>query len=454
MEGGKEGSDIMRLAYDNKIMDATLTAASENANYPVANLKDRRLSRVFVSDNPTAISKLDDDCTSLADWADVVFGGITEYSVRPEATQTTYDGKSCFRLFGGTADLAESVGIRLMRNMGSFGSFTTFEISVYHDLVGSSFSDGFMLYIFNGATYFHATFTTGGLKIYDGASHNEVGTDLVSLDTWQDWKFIINWAAQTVDVYLDDVLQASGVDCSAASATTSGTVYIDQFSYAGGVNSCSTYIDSIQIDADAPDNLHIIAISGTDIPASCLMIAAHDIVSGSTITLEGNNTDVWTSPAFSEAVTHNANIMAMFFPGATYDYWRLIIGTNETTITIGGLFLGGYLIAPALDLGYTMDDNDASAVSISGSGQAYADEGYQYRTGKFSIPEFTHTQRAEMREFFATVGTHTPYYLTKWYEHLDKESVLYCINTKEESWKQDKDDPNKYSMTLEVREVY
>lgn len=196
-----------------------------------------------------------------------------------------------------------------------------------------------------------------------------------------------------------------------------------------------------------------ILIAGTAITASCLLIAAHDIPSGATITIQGNDIDSWGAPSFSESVTQSDDIMAHYFTSASYNYWRLYVNTAAAFI-IGGLHLGAYTIAPYLDLGYAMNDNDAAIVDISAGGQAYATETYQYRTGKFSIPEFSHSQRAEMRIFWESVGLHTPFYLVKWADYLSYEPAMYCVLTAPLAWKQNKSDPNKYSMTLQMREVF
>lgn len=62
----------------------------------------------------------------------------------------------------------------------------------------------------------------------------------------------------------------------------------------------------------------------------------------STLTLQGNNTNVWTAPAYSQALTIADPLI--FYLDATYRYWRLVpVDSTLSYVQIGELFMGDYL---------------------------------------------------------------------------------------------------------------
>ncbi len=186
---------------------------------------------------------LDDDCSSLTGWTNQNAGDA-------ETTQVTYDGRSCFKLDSGPNSAANNDYTHNYKDVGSLGAYTTIEIDLYHALIGGLTDvDKAQLRVHNGSTVCHINFTSEGLFVHDGATYNEVGTNIVSQDAWQYWRFIINWTAKTVDVYLksgdDYILQASGVDCSYDDATADGTIQLCQYGYA--TNNCISYVNNIKI---------------------------------------------------------------------------------------------------------------------------------------------------------------------------------------------------------------
>ena len=178
-----------------------------------------------------------EDMSDITDWTDIDQGnGVS--------TQVTFDGKSCMKLDSGTPASGSNSGFRF-QNLGAYGTRVVFSFSAYFEslgtVLGPNYNDDFNLEVYNGTTHFWSRFGTDGLFIYDGTTHNEIGTDLVVLDVWQEWTFDINWTAQTVDVYLDKVLIASGVDCSHASSSYSGWTWFRQ--RGDNLSNNITYID-------------------------------------------------------------------------------------------------------------------------------------------------------------------------------------------------------------------
>lgn len=173
------------------------------------------------------------------DWTDGDTGsGVSDTS------GLLFDGKSCFKFDSGAAG-AGNVAIR-SRDVGTFATPEWITIKAYFETLGNLADSDYFEARFDDSAYrLQIRFAADGLFVYDGAAWNEVGTNLVVQDTWQEWTF--TWtvaAAGVVDVYLDGVLQASSVDCSYAIAGTDGTATFSQY---GTTVRGVTYLDYIKI---------------------------------------------------------------------------------------------------------------------------------------------------------------------------------------------------------------
>ena len=166
----------------------------------------------------------DDPCTYIPGWTDLDLG-------TGASTPVTYDEKTTFKFdSGGTAGSGHYA--RRDRDVGTIGSTYAFSISLYHAALGTTGNnDPFFFIVYNGDISLSVRFATDGLFVFDGVSYNEVGSDLVSVDTWQTWTFEVDSstpASATCTVYLDGVSQASGVDCSTVTAASDGLVQLQQ----------------------------------------------------------------------------------------------------------------------------------------------------------------------------------------------------------------------------------
>lgn len=182
----------------------------------------------------------DEDMADITDWADADTG-------TGDSSQATFDGKSCMKLDTGAT---EGGLARREQDIGTCGARTVFSFNFYFDFIGTlAQEDYFSFKINDGATSMVASFCSDGLFIRsDAGGFTEVGTDLVSLDVWQEWTFDVDWTAKTVDVYLGQILQASDVNCNRAEAETDGTVTLIQRGYISANR--ITYIDWFKAGSD------------------------------------------------------------------------------------------------------------------------------------------------------------------------------------------------------------
>jgi hypothetical protein len=203
---------------------------------------DEAAQLAYVTNAPPFLSNADiddEDMADITDWADADVGN-------GESTQATFDGNSCMKLQSGSTGINEA---RRTQDIGTFDVSSVVSIRLYCDIIGTiANTDYFALNAYNGTTRLIIGFASDGLFVYDGAAWNEVGTDLVVQDTWQEWTFKVNWTAQTVDVYLNKVLKASGVDCSLADATVNGTITF--FQYGRATANRLSYIDWFKAGSD------------------------------------------------------------------------------------------------------------------------------------------------------------------------------------------------------------
>jgi len=183
-------------------------------------------------------SILNEDCSDISDWIDAD-------AVNGESTQVTFDAKSCFKFDTNVA--AENNGAERTRNISIADNFNV-ELNVYLDAVSADTSNAFRIVVSNTNTQLLVSFQSNGLFIYDGSSYNKVGTDLTQQDVWQKWRFEVrgaNYLTAKCDVYLNDELKASNIDCS-YQTPTSNRILLQLKGY--NDNDRIAYLDYINID--------------------------------------------------------------------------------------------------------------------------------------------------------------------------------------------------------------
>lgn len=187
-------------------------------------------------------SELNEECSSITSWTDNDVG--TGVSV-----QTTFDGKSTFRLTGGSVS---GDNAKRTKDIGTFSDNYTFEFKTnFASLKAVSNGDYAETNIYNGNILFKTRLSTDGLEIFDGTNWNEVGTNVVSTGTWITWKFLITGGTTTaskVDIYQNG--SPIGLQFSCANADTTNDGQIDLFARAGASGTvCDYYIDYMYVNS-------------------------------------------------------------------------------------------------------------------------------------------------------------------------------------------------------------
>jgi len=134
------------------------------------------------------------------------------------------------------------------------GNRIVLSVKVYADLLGTNANNDICQVTFMRSDWrFGVIFASDGLYIRDAAAWVEAGTNLVSLDAWQEWTFDIDLsggvANAVCDIYLDDSLVASDVACDWEGAFTDGNTWIYVYGYT--TDNIIAYIDWLKI-GDGP----------------------------------------------------------------------------------------------------------------------------------------------------------------------------------------------------------
>ena len=191
---------------------------------------------------------LDEDCAGIADWTDADGGtGVSEVS---PAGQFRFDTNNSDGGAGGNyADR--------LRVLASCPDKFTLEIKTYFDAIGTLANNDHALLRFCTASWrFEVDFASDGLYILKtGGGRTEVGTNIVSIGSWQTWRFEVNKssgeASAIVKVFLDDVLQGT-VDCDYEVGSINKRIEYFQGGYQ--TNDRVSHIDYVKVATGIPEN--------------------------------------------------------------------------------------------------------------------------------------------------------------------------------------------------------
>lgn len=139
--------------------------------------------------------------------------------------------------------------------------------------------------------------------------------------------------------------------------------------------------------------------------------------SNATITLQGNNVDVWTSPQVSEAMTVSSN-GAFVAPSSTLEpcrYWRILISdVTNSNITAAVAWIGNSVVNTNTNLavGFTRNRSDQSIRSFSESGQLYTDRRPRVLSISGASVQYLKDQELiDMEQLAYDLGTGRPFFI-------------------------------------------
>lgn len=197
-----------------------------------------------------------------------------------------------------------------------------------------------------------------------------------------------------------------------------------------------------------------INVGTSALTATMACVNAHDAVSGDTIELLGYSDSGRTSLSTTITFDINAYGTAEIFTSASL-YWRFRFNT-ASAISVGGLFLGTHLIAPAYEIGHSVTEISASEFSLSKTRQLYGLNPLFYREASYLLPSVTWDEKDDLTELFLAVGNSTPFYLLQYPDRQDLRRVFYCrLRNTELKWQEHEKNIQLYKdLRLNIQEVF
>jgi hypothetical protein len=147
------------------------------------------------------------------------------------------------------------------------------------------------------------------------------------------------------------------------------------------------------------------------------------ITPGATIKLQGNSTNIWTSPEYEQTITYDDEIMSIVKTDGddglhtqALRFWRLYIQDQANPngyVEIGALFLGKYYepTRGAIQFPFTGDYLDASTNVFSEGGQTYSDRRQQSEAFSVQWSALTTSEKEEIDAIFEQYGTSLPFFV-------------------------------------------
>lgn len=153
---------------------------------------------------------------------------------------------------------------------------------------------------------------------------------------------------------------------------------------------------------------------GSAMAVTAVILLDHTLTNSDTnIKLEGNATNSWGAPSFSQALTYASGTIIQVFSSQSFRWWRLSFTKSAAgeTRDIGRMFLGTYY-APTDNPSDATDNNaDLTQIVRTEGGQIYADVQSGFRTKEVDFEAIPQTQRDAFRTFADYVGIHTSFWI-------------------------------------------
>lgn len=156
-------------------------------------------------------------------------------------------------------------------------------------------------------------------------------------------------------------------------------------------------------------------INGTLTPQSAY-IAGTNLTSSAIVKIQGNDSDVWTSPTVDITLTLGENeIWSTTAEMTEQDYWRFSIvdTTNPVAyLTVGRAWIGPLLSVRGPYISFKENQVDTSATTLSISGQVYGDVGYRFKSYSLTYPWWNATEKTNIETFSLAVHKSQPIFIS------------------------------------------
>jgi hypothetical protein len=146
------------------------------------------------------------------------------------------------------------------------------------------------------------------------------------------------------------------------------------------------------------------------------------------VKLQGNETNVWTSPSYEQVLTYNDEVILLTSETGLHTealrYWRLEIIDRDNPnlyVEIGSLFLGNFYSPTrgAVQFPFSSAPIDRSNTIFSEGGQTFSDIREKAQSFSLDWSALTYPEMEELLEVFDDFGTGIPFFM-----QLDPDGVF------------------------------
>lgn len=191
----------------------------------------------------------------------------------------------------------------------------------------------------------------------------------------------------------------------------------------------------------------IVITFSAPVSAEYIAVLNHNITSGATVTISDGVTTIPLT--VSDTIICNCNLTSEEFTLSILD------GSNpDGYIKVGLVYLGEAEDLGFFNMGVPIDYNTNSTQVISSSGQLTGGKGLNYKAAKFTFSDISETQRQQFINIFNDVDIIKPFILLIWEDSLTVEPPLYSCLMKQFSYKKQETDGVRWSVDMEIREVF
>lgn len=218
-----------------------------------------------------------------------------------------------------------------------------------------------------------------------------------------------------------------------ASTPTASSEYSSDLAVA---NILSDHIGKVWRSADTVLTANIVFNLGSAVNITVFSLFNFNFTSGATLTLEGNASDSWGAPSYSQTLTiptdADGNVIKriVFFLNETYQYWRLVIDDSASTESYLelGRALGGTYYEPSRTMseGYRIQIFDPSEGTNKGGTHTYWRQRNRYRRATTSFAMVNRTQYEKFSAIFEKIGNSKPALLCLDPANYPSKESLYC----------------------------
>jgi len=160
--------------------------------------------------------------------------------------------------------------------------------------------------------------------------------------------------------------------------------------------------------SNAVTTLNFVVNLGSAKLVTAALLYDHNLTDSATVTLEGNASDSWGAPSYSQALTVAELTPIIEYLSETYQYFRVVISDSTNTdgfIRVGGLYLGTYTELDSFngDWGSTEDFSEIGTEQRNAAGVVAASMYAEQRTVTLPLGLLSNTDYDSLKAIMQAV---------------------------------------------------